>query len=80
MNQRSELAFPDWQAPLEEVILEFDLEKLADKAVKVEALILERLKQLQQTNDGLNERAAIMHGLSVLRVIKVNRLGYCTAR
>ncbi len=76
MNDKIELPYPEWQGPLQEAILEFDREKLAEKAMKVEALILERLRQLQQSNDGHNERTAINDGLSVLRTIRRERLNY----
>ena len=39
-----QLKFPRWQAPLQELIIEFDREKLAEKVQKVEALISERLQ------------------------------------
>jgi hypothetical protein len=35
----SELKFPHWQAPLQELILEFEPEKLAEEIRKVEALL-----------------------------------------
>jgi hypothetical protein len=71
-----ELKFPEWQAPLQEVILEFDREKLPEKIQKVETLIFERLQQLRQESDGRNEREAINNALSILRVIKRDKLGF----
>jgi len=58
------------------MICELNLEKFAKKAIEVEALIVERLRQLQQSNHGPNERAAISYGLSILRMIKRDRLGH----
>jgi hypothetical protein len=70
----SELKFPKWQASLQEVILEFDIEKLPEKLREVETLILERVEQLRQSNDGDSEQAALHDALSVSRVIRRDRL------
>jgi hypothetical protein len=43
----TKLQYPEWQSPLQEVLLEFDPQKLPEKALKAETLILERLQQLQ---------------------------------
>jgi hypothetical protein len=75
MNDINELPYPEWQGPLQEVILEFDREKLLEKALKAEALIVERLRQLQESSNGHGEREAIRDGLSVLRVIRREKLG-----
>ena len=71
-----ELEFPEWQAPLEELILEFDREKLPEKLQIVKTAILERFLQLSGQNNGHRERQALNDGLSVLRVIARNRLGF----
>jgi hypothetical protein len=76
MNDAIELRYPNWQDPLHKVILEFDREKLAPKALEVEGLIRERLRELQQSNNGFNERNAICDGLFILRMIKRDRLGH----
>jgi hypothetical protein len=72
----SELRYPEWQVPLREVILEFDREKLRERIQKVETLIFERLQQLSQENDGRTEQEAINDALSILRVIKRDKLGF----
>jgi hypothetical protein len=69
-----ELRFPEWQAPIQELILEFDREKLQEKVQKVEALLLERLEQLRSERDARDERQAIDDARSLLRVIKFDRL------
>jgi hypothetical protein len=69
-----ELKFPQWQAPLQALILEFDREKVQEKIREVEALIFERLQQISESNDGHTERIAIFDALSVLRIIKRDRL------
>lgn len=53
-----------------------DREKLSEKARKVETLILEGLRQLQQSNNGHNERDDIIFGLSLVKMIKRDRLGH----
>jgi hypothetical protein len=40
MNDETGLSYPDWRGPLQEVICELDREKLPEKALKAEALIL----------------------------------------
>jgi len=76
MNDMAEQQYPQWQGSLQEVVREFDLAKLSEKALNAEALILERLRQLRQSNDGHGERSAIGHGLSILRTIRRERLDY----
>lgn len=70
------LKYPEWQAPLQEVILEFNRERLAAKAQKVETLIAGRLQQLREDRDSRDEQEAIRYALSVLRGIKRDKLGY----
>jgi hypothetical protein len=71
-----EFKYPEWQRPLQDVILEFDREKLPPKIEKMEALILERLQQLSQGKDGHDEREAVNHALSILRMIKRDKLDF----
>src|SRR5438105_14311143 len=46
-----ELKFPEWQAPLQDLILEFDREKMPEKMQHVETLIIDRLQQLRNSAD-----------------------------
>lgn len=71
-----ELKYPKWQAPLQEVIFELNREKLADKIQKLEALILERVLQLQLGSDSHREQEAINDALSTLRALKRDKLDY----
>ncbi len=73
MNDR-ELEFPQWQGPLQEAILEFDPQKLAEKIRTVEALIPERLQQLDQGKDGHAEKTALHDAQAILRIMKRDRL------
>ncbi len=69
-----ELPYPEWQIPLQELILEFDREKLTQKMQMVESLIIERLLQLSEAGDGRNEQTALKDAIAILRVIKQERL------
>ncbi len=71
-----QLKYPIWQLPLQDVTHEFSREKLPAKIQKVEALIFERLQQLQHSNDGAVERQAINEALELLRTVKHNRLDF----
>lgn len=76
MGDTAELPYPEWQVALQEAILEFDRDKLAEKALKAERLILQRLRELRESNDGRNEQTAINDGLSILRRVKRDRLNH----
>jgi hypothetical protein len=70
------LKYPEWQIPLQEVILEFNLDHLPKRIQQVEMLIFERLQQLQHSNNGMGERQAINDALDLLRTVKRERLDY----
>jgi hypothetical protein len=70
------LKYPEWQTPLQELILEFDRTKLPEKVQKVEAVVLERLQQLRRGNDGHIEIQAIDDALALLRSITRDKLGF----
>jgi hypothetical protein len=65
------LKFPQWQAPLQALILEIDQEKVQAKIGEVETLVYERLQQICYTDDGHIERVAIFDALSAIRIIKM---------
>lgn len=69
-----ELRYPEWQKPLQELILEFDRDKFPEKVQQVESQIFERLQQLRGGNDGHIELQAINDALGVLRIIKRDKL------
>lgn len=71
-----ELQFPEWQGPLQDLILEFDRETMLAKVQEVEALIFERLRQLSASSDGRVEHEALHDALNVLRILKRDRLGF----
>jgi hypothetical protein len=70
-----ELKYPKWQAPLQDLILEFDREKLNEKVRRVESLISDRLQELRQEGNGDGELQAIDDALRTLRIIKRDTLG-----
>ena len=72
----AELKYPEWQAPLQDLILEFDREKLREKIQHVETLIFERFQQLSEGSDGHAELQAINDAMSVLRIIKRDKLDF----
>jgi len=74
--EAEQLEFPQWQAPLHDAILEFNLEKLPAKVHRVETMIFERLQQLYAANDGARERQAINDALEILRTVKRERLQF----
>ena len=75
MSER-ELKFPEWQGPLQDLILEFDRDRMLEKTQEVEALILERLRQLSVSSEGRVELDALVDALSMLRILKRGRLGF----
>lgn len=72
----NELKYPSWQSPLQDLLLEFDREKLPAKIQQVEALIFERLQQLDHGQNGRAEKQAIQDALNLLRVVKRDKLGF----
>lgn len=54
-----ELKFPHSQAPLEDLILEFDPAKLQEKIRAVEARLLGSLQQLDHGTDNRDEKIAL---------------------
>jgi hypothetical protein len=71
-----ELQFPEWQRPLQDLILEFDREAMLAKVQNVEVLIFDRLRELSASSDDRVEHDALHDALSVLRILKRDRLGF----
>jgi hypothetical protein len=65
-----ELKFPHWQAPLQDLILEFDLVKLQEKIREVEALLFARLQQFDHGTNNRDEKIALQDALSTGRIMK----------
>jgi len=62
----TELAFPEWQVPLQEAILDFQNK---GRLLKIETVILARLYQLTGSGQ-LQEQQALTDALSTIRVLK----------
>jgi hypothetical protein len=71
----AELKFPQWQGPLQELILEFEPQKMPEKIPSAETLVLERLQQLHHGNDSRVEKIALHDALSIIRIMKRDRRG-----
>ncbi len=72
----SELKYPSWQSPLQEAILEFDPETLAEKIQEVETLMFERLQEISSESDHHAERQALSDATTILRRLKKAKLSY----
>jgi hypothetical protein len=75
MDKATQLRYPKWQQALQQAILELDPDKLQERVVEAERVILDRVLELQQSKNGVDERIAIDDGLSLLRTLKRSRLG-----
>ena len=69
-----ELKFPHWQAPLQDLILEFDPVKSQEKIRAVEAPLFARLQQLDHGTNNHDEKSALQDALSIVRIMKRDRL------
>ena len=72
-NNDATLKFPEWQIPLQELLLEFDSEKLPAKMEGVRVLIFARLKHLQDHYDR-DEMQAINDAMNILRIVSRDKL------
>ncbi len=75
MNDHN-LEYPEWQVPLQEVILESDPAKLPHKIEQLEAVIFDRLQQLRTSHAAEPEKQAIDDALNMLRTVQRERLNY----
>jgi len=67
--------FPEWQVPLQELILEFDRTKLPERRQVAETATQGRLQQLGLQNNGHREREALNYALLIIKIIPRERLG-----
>jgi hypothetical protein len=75
MGKATQLRYPKWQQALQQAILELDPDKLQERVVEAERVILDRVLEIQQAENGVDERIAIDDGLSLLRTLKRSRRG-----
>jgi hypothetical protein len=72
--ENGQLKYPEWQTPFEDLMLESDPKKLREKLQSLETVIFGRLQRLRQEDSA--EQEAINDALSVLRIIKRDKLGF----
>jgi len=70
----SELKYPMWQSPCVDAIAELDPKRLMELLSAAETAIYTRLRELETSPDGAEERMAITHAMKILRGIKKDRL------
>lgn len=64
------MQYPDWQRLCQDALFELDKDKLPERVAAAEAAIFSRLRAMEVADDSLEERQAIVDGLSILRVLK----------
>jgi hypothetical protein len=74
--ENDKMKYPEWQAPLQDVILEFNLDRLPGKIQAVEALIFHKLQQLRVGSEDAGEKQAIDDALEILLKVKRERLQF----
>jgi hypothetical protein len=60
----------EWQAIVDEAVVELDLDKLRAKIAEAEATIFKRLQALGQTAEGTEERNALQDASNTLLTLK----------
>jgi hypothetical protein len=70
------LRYPEWQLEYQDVLLEHDPKKLAERVAEAEAAIFKRLQTLSEGQDGQAERRAIRDAAHALGAIKRDSLGF----
>jgi len=69
-DHRDDLAYPDWQKPVQAALVELDKDKLKERVAEADAAIFERQQAISQSRDHHAEREAIEYALANLRVVK----------
>jgi len=65
-----ELKYPKWEREFQETILEFDQDKLPEKAQRFETAVSVRLQELASDSDHHDEREAIADATTTICVLK----------
>lgn len=72
-----ELAYPEWQEPLQRALVETDQDKLQQRMIAAETAIFNRQQVIAQNSEQHEgERRAIADALALLRTLKRLTLGY----
>ena len=66
---------PEWRKPLQDLILEFDRERLLDKVQNVHTLITARQQQLAEAHEGNDEQTDLSEALSTIQILTQAKLG-----
>jgi hypothetical protein len=74
MNSEKEFLYPEWQIPVQDLILETDRAKLPEKMRAAEAKISERLHQIGQSTGGRHEQDAMNRASTLISAISLERL------
>lgn len=76
MNTASgeELSFPQWQGPLQDLILEFDRARLGERIHHVEGLVSSRLREVADGHEFHRERQALQNAVSIIHLLRRDRL------
>ena len=69
-----ELKYPKWEREFQDTILEFDQDKLPEKAQRFENAVLVRLQELASDSDHHDEREAIADATTTISVLKKYKL------
>lgn len=64
------LAYPEWQKPVQEALLEFDPEKLQARMEAAKTAIANRLETIARQGDYPAEEQAIQDALAILRMLE----------
>ena len=68
------LKYPKWQREFQEAILEFNQDKLSEKAQRFENAVSVRLQELASDSDHHDEREAIADATTTISVLKKYKL------
>jgi hypothetical protein len=66
--------YSSWEQPLHEALMETDKKKLVELVQTAEAAIFNRLREMESSQDGDEERKAIQEACVALLDIQVNKL------
>jgi hypothetical protein len=66
----SEFKYPQWQVPLREAVLEFDVERLSIKVQTADKAIRDRLHELTSDTFDFQEQQALKDALATLEILR----------
>jgi hypothetical protein len=69
-NEQDVLAYPDWQKPVQEALVELDYEKLQARMAAAKTAISNRLETITHQEGHQAEKQAIQDALVILRMLE----------